>query len=317
MRQAIVTILFFIPFLAFGQNNIYRTAGIPYTIGAPTFVPGASGSMVAIDTVSGDWYYSMNRYTDDWIKLGDRVQQITGSGAPSYTPAKYQSELVVNTPTPPTPPSLYMHTGGGTWACLTCASSGTTNLSWTEISATLYRLNSSTGNDVFVREGSNVTAALSGDTLTFSSSGGGGTVTTDATLDGDGSGGDPLKIAQQSATTSEVLMWTGATWEPSWGNHYTFVTSGATITSDVNEILIGTLSGATVFGLPTCNAALDGKRFKFVRNGTDTAFSVTIDPSSTETFYDGQSLKIFYGKVSIDCTCRFSGGTGVWFFDNF
>jgi len=147
-------------------------------------------------------------------------------------------------------------------------------------------------------------------------SGGGGTVTTDATLDGDGSGGDPLKIAQQSAATSEMLMWTGATWEPSWGNPYTFVTSGATITTDVNEILIGTISADVIMGLPTCNAANDGKHFKFVRNGTD-AFSVTIDPSSTQQFYDGTSLKIQYGKLAIDCTCRFSGGTGVWFFDNF
>lgn len=111
-------------------------------------------------------------------------------------------------------------------------------------------------------------------------------------------------------------MWTGATWEPSWGNPYVFVTSGAAITSDVNEVLIGTIGADAVFGLPTCNAALDGKRFKFVRNGTD-AFSVTIDPSGAQAFYDGTAAKISYGKLSIDCTCRFSGGTGVWFFDNF
>ena len=146
--------------------------------------------------------------------------------------------------------------------------------------------------------------------------GGGGTVTTDATLDGDGSGGDPLKIAQQSAATSEVLMWTGATWEPSWGNPYTFVTTGATITSAVNEILIGTIAANVIMGLPTCDATTDTKHFKFVRNGTD-AFSVTIDPGGAQTFYDGTSTKISYGKLAIDCTCRFSGGTGVWFFDNF
>lgn len=146
--------------------------------------------------------------------------------------------------------------------------------------------------------------------------GSGSTVTTDATLDGDGSGGDPLKIAQQSAATSEVLMWTGATWEPSWGNPYTFVTTGATITTAVNEVLIGTVGANVTMGLPTCDATTDGKRFKFVRNGTD-AFSVTIDPSSTQQFYDGTLTKTQYGKISIDCTCRFSAGTGVWFFDNF
>lgn len=146
--------------------------------------------------------------------------------------------------------------------------------------------------------------------------GGGGTVVTDATLSGDGSGGTPLKVAQQSAASSEVLTWTGATWEPSWGNPFIFVTTGSTITTAVNEILIGTVAANVTMGLPTCDATTDGKHFKFVRNGAD-AFSVTIDPSGSQTFYDGTSTKLSYGKLSIDCTCRFSGGTGVWFFDNF
>lgn len=144
--------------------------------------------------------------------------------------------------------------------------------------------------------------------------GGGGTVTTDATLTGDGSGGSPLGIAQQSATSSEVLTWTGAAWEPTYGNPYTFVTTGATITTAVNEILIGTVAGDVVMGLPVCDATTDQKHFKFVRNGTD-AFSVTIDPNGSQTFYDLTTTKVQYGKLSIDCTCRFSG-TGVWFFDN-
>ncbi len=313
MRLIIATILTFLALSAFGQNNIYRTAGIPYTVGAPTFVPGSGGSMVAIDTVTGDWYYSMNRYTDDWLRLGDRVQTISGCAAPAYTPAKYQSQLVVNSCATP---ELYLNTTGSTWVCLNCASAGATNLSWTEVSATLYKLNSSTGNDVYVREGSNVTAALSGDTLTFSSSGGGGTVTTDATLSGDGSAGTPLKIAQQSASSSEVLMWTGATWEPSWGNPYIFVTSGATITSDVNEILIGTIAANVTFGLPTCNAALNNKRFKFVRNGGGD-FSITIDPSGVQQFYPSINTITHIGPVSIDCTCGLVSGTYYWFYDNF
>ena len=146
--------------------------------------------------------------------------------------------------------------------------------------------------------------------------GGGGAVTTDATLGGNGTGGDPLTIAQQGAVSGQQLLWSGATWEPSWGNPYTFVTTGVTITSAVNEVLIGTVSGDVVMGLPACNAGLDSKHFKFVRNGTD-GFSMTIDPSSTQLFYDGTLTKTLYGKISIDCTCRFSGGVGTWFFDNF
>lgn len=146
--------------------------------------------------------------------------------------------------------------------------------------------------------------------------GGGGAINTDATLDGDGSGGDLLRIAQQGATTSKVLSWTGTTWEPSWGTPYLYVTTGQTVTSAVNEILIGTVGADVTFGLPSCNAALDAKHFKFIRNGSD-GFSITIDPSASETFYDGTLKKISYGKLSIDCYCRFSGGVGTWFFDNF
>lgn len=145
--------------------------------------------------------------------------------------------------------------------------------------------------------------------------GGGGSIVTDGTLSGAGTSGSPLKLAQQSALTSQSLSWTGTTWEPSWGNPYTFVTTGATITTDVNEVLIGTVSADITIGLPSCNSTNDSKHFKFVRNGAD-SFSVTIDPSSTQLFYDGAATKIFFGKISIDCTCRFSSGTGVWFIDN-
>ena len=146
-------------------------------------------------------------------------------------------------------------------------------------------------------------------------SGGGGTVTTNGTLDGDGSGGDPLKIAQQLAAESEVLMWTGATWEPSWGNPYTFVTSGATITTAINEILIGTISANITMGLPTCDATTNGKHFKFLRNGTD-GFSVTFDPAGAQQFYPAMAMITQIGSIAIDCTCGLVGGSYFWFFDN-
>lgn len=314
MKQILAIILTCFAAYAGAQNNIHTTAGVAQTVGAPTFVPGSRGSIVSIDTVTYNWYLSMGRYTDDWINIGDRIQTISGCSAPNYTPAKYQSQLVVNSCSVP---EIYMNTTGSTWVCLNCASAGATNLSWTQLTDSTFQLNSSTGNDVILKEGANTTFTLNSNTLTITASGGGaGTVTTDATLTGDGSVGDPLGIAQQSATTSQVLEWSGAAWEPSWGNPYIFVTTGQTITTAVNEILIGTISAAITLGLPTCDAANDMKHFKFVRNGTD-AFSVTIDPGGSQTFYDGSATKIQYGKLALDCTCRFSGGSGVWFFDNF
>jgi len=292
-------------------NNIF-SAGLCHTNGVPNFNPGSRGCRIALDTTTQHLY--VWKVGTTWVDMGSSLQPIAGCAAPAYTPTKWQSPFVINSCAAP---ELYYHAGGGVWDCLNCAAGGATNLSWTEVSSIIYRLNSSTGNDVFVREGSGVTAALSGDTLTFTATGGGGgTVTTDATLDGDGSGGDPLKIAQQSAASSQVLMWTGATWEPSWGNPYTFVTTGATITTAVNEILIGTIAGNVTMGLPTCDATTSGKRFKFVRNGTDT-FSITIEPGGIQQFYPATDRVVHIGPVSIDCTCALVGGTYFWFYDNF
>jgi hypothetical protein len=270
MKLRLILIFWGFAVAAFGQNNIKKTAGINYTDGVPTIAVGEkTGSEIAIDTATG-YIYQWHRTAGPseagtWKRVGQGIDIISGSSAPSYAPFRNQSWFVINASN-----ALYKYSGSGT--------------TWT-------LLNGGGG-------------------------GGGGTVVTDATLTGDGSLGTPLGIAQQSASTSEVLQWTGAAWEPSWGNPTIFVTTGQTITTAVNEILIGTIGASITLGLPTCDATNDMKHFKFVRNGAD-AFSVTIDPSGTQTFYDGTSTKTQYGKLSIDCTCRFSGGTGVWFFDNF
>lgn len=241
-------------------NNIYRSGGISQTVGAPTYRPGASGNIVAIDTVTGIWYISRDRFSVNWQNMGQRIEQISGCSAPAYTPNKMNSNIVINACSPP---EMYYHVGAGVWEML-------------------------------------------------NSGGGGGTVSTNATIDGDGSGGDPLKIAQQSAATGQQLSWTGATWLPSWGNSHVFVTSGAAITTDVNIVLIGLLSSNITLGLPACNAANNNKVFEFKKNGLDT-FGVTIDPSGSETFYDGSATKQIYNQLNLNCVCRFSGGIGTWF----
>jgi len=103
--------LFFIYFLfpASGQNNVVKTAGVSYTAGAPTFSPGRTGSQVAIDTVTGYWYEYNGT---SWSASGYRVQTISGCSAPAYTPAKYQSRLVINACSAGQGgPELYYYTG--------------------------------------------------------------------------------------------------------------------------------------------------------------------------------------------------------------
>lgn len=262
MKQTITIFILLFSASLFAQvNNVYANAGIAQTVGPPTFKPGAKGSIVAIDTVSGTWYISRDRYSVNWLSMGDRVENISGCSAPVGTPNKYNSELVINACTPI--PKLYQYVSG-TWLCLNCASSGS--------------------------------------------------ITTDATLTGDGVG-TPLGIAQQGASASQSLTWSGAAWEPSWGNPYIFITSGATITTAENTVLVGTSIADITIGLPTCNAANDQKTFEIKKNGSD-VFGAIIDPSGGELFYDGASTKTIYSPLSLNCTCRFSGGTGVWFYSN-
>jgi hypothetical protein len=52
------------------------------------------------------------------------------------------------------------------------------------------------------------------------------TVQTDATLTGNGTSGNKLKLAQQSATTGQVLKWNGSTWAPADDNAGSSVTPG-------------------------------------------------------------------------------------------
>jgi len=84
----------------------------------------------------------------------------------------------------------------------------------------------------------------------------GSTVTTDATLAGDGSIGTPLKVAQQGATSGQVLKWNGSTWAPAAD-----AGSGATnlavanVTSTTLDVTSDTGTDATI---PAATTSLAG-----------------------------------------------------------
>lgn len=144
---------------------------------------------------------------------------------------------------------------------------------------------------------------------------GGSTVSVTARLSGNGSSGSPLDIAQQSATSGQVLSWSGTAWVPSFGTPYTYVVATSTITSTVNTVLIGTLPANIILGLPTCDATTDGKSFLFQHTGED-EYSFTVDPASTQIFNDDHLTKTIYASgVSFQCTCRYASGAGKWFFN--
>ena len=97
MKRRLLFLFLLFSSILYGQNNIYRSGGITQTIGAPTFTPGASGNVVAIDTVTGEWYVNPNRLSgSSWISAGYRLTNISGSVPPAYTPTAHQSHFVVN-----------------------------------------------------------------------------------------------------------------------------------------------------------------------------------------------------------------------------
>lgn len=74
------------------------------------------------------------------------------------------------------------------------------------------------------------------------------TVTTDGTLSGNGTSGSPLKIAQQGASTNQVLKWNGTTWAPDTdvgitgtgvGPYLAYWVSPNVITAATNTEIIG------------------------------------------------------------------------------
>lgn len=111
MKENLLFTSFFLFSLSIcAQNNIVKTTGIAYTAGPPTFIPYSGGSMVAIDTVTMDWYFSTGKFSDDWVKMGDRIQPISGCVPPAYVPEKYHSEIVINACD-----SLYVYRSGAWW----------------------------------------------------------------------------------------------------------------------------------------------------------------------------------------------------------
>lgn len=138
------------------------------------------------------------------------------------------------------------------------------------------------------------------------------TVSTTARLTGNGTGGSPLDIAQQGATTGQVLRWSGSAWVPNGTNLYDVVTSSQAVAVHYNQVWVGDLVANITLNLPACNLANSGVKIEINKAGNDT-YSVTIEPAGSELFADGEASKTLYSQgTGISCTCN----NGTWLFVN-
>jgi hypothetical protein len=143
-----------------------------------------------------------------------------------------------------------------------------------------------------------------GNTVTLPSSGGGDNwgsdyVHTDATLEGQGTTTLPLKIARQSATTGQVLKWSGSTWSPanddSGGDALSLPYSGsASFASD------------PVFDITNTG---NGSGIKGKSNATSGVYYGVIGESSSE---NGTGVYGSAPKTGVEGIAHAGGGTAIY-----
>ena len=138
------------------------------------------------------------------------------------------------------------------------------------------------------------------------------TIYVSARLSGAGTSSSRLDIAQQGATTGQVLRWSGTAWVPNGTNLYDIVTTSQTVGVQYNQVWVGGLSAGITLNLPACNTPNSGVKIEIVKSGSD-IYPVTIEPAGSETFQDGETSKILYSQGrGIACTCN----AGTWLFFN-
>ena len=153
---------------------------------------------------------------------------------------------------------------------------------------------------IMVFDADGVVKYVSANAVVAEATAGNAKILTNSTLTGNGSTGNELEIAQQGATTGQVLTWNGTTWVPQAAapvsTTNTISTSVNTITSNVN----GVSSTAPIVNSNNLN--LTGNNLSTSVNGVASS-NVDLAPYLDNT--DSQNLSIAGNTLSI------SGGNSV------
>lgn len=122
----------------------------------------------------------------------------------------------------------------------------------------------------------------------FGDNWGGQTVSSTARFSGNGTSGSPLELAQQSATSGQVLKWSGSAWAPGTD------ASGTTYTAENGTYLDGTI---LKLGAPlTENTAIDGAGFTL---GITDASNITLSATGSFGITSTLSVDEFSSSLSI------------------
>ena len=122
MKKHLFFILFALMAYCAGAQITF-SAPVAYTTGVPTGAPSGQGSRIRIDLLTG-WLYEWSPVTTTWLKLGQGIDNTSGSVAPVYAPGIGQSWFAVNGAN-----QLYRYSGTGTtWNCLNCTSTSVSSV---------------------------------------------------------------------------------------------------------------------------------------------------------------------------------------------
>jgi len=114
-----------------------------------------------------------------------------------------------------------------------------------------------------------------------------------------------------TGTANQIIKFDGSQWIASNQNTYQLINTAQTISDAVNQVYINTLSGNTIFTLPSCTSSTNGLKYEITKMGADN-FSATIRPSATQQFFGSSPEKVLYHQGNgIICTCN---GTGTWLY---
>lgn len=270
-------------------KSLFGSTGINISSDATTITFKADTTLLAtvydVSQVSG--------FANPMTTLGDVIY-----GAASGTPTR----LAGNTTTTK---QFLSQTGTGSasaapsWSAVTKSDVGLSNVENTALSTW-------SGSSNITTLGTVTTGTWNASTIAVNKGGTGATSLTGVLV-----GNGTSAVTGVTGTANQIIKFDGSQWIASNQNTYQLINTAQTISDAVNQVYINTLSGNTIFTLPSCTSSTNGLKYEITKMGADN-FSATIRPSATQQFFGSSPEKVLYHQGNgIICTCN---GTGTWLY---